>query len=159
MALLLRMIFLSDPINLTSQIWIVLDALVPPSLSEPVAAELDKELWKALEAATDFMVPRGEEEGGYCLRVPEVPAMDSCSYQECVVRLPVRLYGWGLSSRKDSCGPAYLGTLETAVPYMAGMSNICPPLAQSWGGQECWGEAADPTDRWRVLLASGCREG
>ena len=133
--------------------------LVPPSLCEPVAVELDAELWRVLEAATGFSIPRGEEEGGLCLRVPQVPSLDRCSYQEWVVRLPVRLYGWGLRSLADSCGPAYLGTLETALPYMAGLGDICPLLAESWGGPECFGEAANPAERWRVLLSSGCSEG
>ena len=42
---------------------------------------------------------------------------------------------------------------------MAGVGEICPPLAQLWGGEECWGEEADPSQRWRVVLSSGCREG
>ena len=124
-----------------------------------MAAELDEELWRLLEAATGFPIPRGEEDGGLSLRVPAIPALDRKSYQEWVVRLPVRLYGWGVRSLADSCGPAYLGCLETSIPYMAGVGEICPPLAQLWGGEECWGEEADATQRWRVLLTSGCRDG
>ena len=44
--------------------------LVPPSLCTPVAAELDEELWRLLEAVTGFLIPRGEEDGGLSLRVP-----------------------------------------------------------------------------------------
>ena len=132
--------------------------LVPPSIAEPVAAELDEELWRVLEAATGFTIPRGEEEGGLSLRIP-VAGLDKHSFQEQAVRLPVRLYGWGLRSLEDQCGPAYLGCLETALPYMAGLGQICPELAECWGGPECWGKAASHEDRWRVVLASGCREG
>ena len=120
--------------------------LVPPSLCEPVAVELDAELWRVLEAATGFSIPRGEEEGGLCLRVPQVPSLDRCSYQEWVVRLPVRLYGWGLHSLADSCGPAYLGMLETALPYM-GAGGHLPLLAESWGG---------PKRRLTKLRGGGC---
>ena len=56
----------------------------------------------------------------------------------------------------DTCGPAFLGALETAIPYM---SEIAPIMEGVWGGVECWGEGADTGTRWRVLLQSGCREG
>ena len=59
----------------------------------------------------------------------------------------------------EICGPAYLGALETAIPYMAARDMLCPAREPEWGGEECWGEAADPSARWRVLLQSGCIEG
>ena len=73
--------------------------------------------------------------------------------------LPARLHGWGLRSLEANCGPAYLGTLETAIPYMAGLSKVCPQMEQVWGGEDCWGEGADEKNRWRKVLESGCREG
>ena len=106
-----------------------------------------------------FSVPRAGGQGGLKLQVPEVPAMHGQTYQECVVRLPVRLTGWGYRSLKETCGPAYLGTLETALPYMAGLGNICPQLAELWGGRECWGESADKEQRWRTVLESNCSDG
>ena len=65
-----------------------------------------------------------------------------------VVRLPARLHGWGLRSLEANCGPAYLGTLETAIPYMAGLSKVCPQMEQVWGGEDCWGEGADEKNRY-----------
>ena len=132
--------------------------LVPPSLCETVAAELDEELWRMFESTTGLTVPRNQEQGGLCLRVP-VPGLDHRSFQEWAVRLPVRLYGWGLRSLADSCGPAYLGALETALPYMAGLGKVCPELAELWGGEECWSAAASQEDRWRTVLESGCSQG
>ena len=135
--------------------------LVPPSLTQPVAEELDTALWKLFEDTVGFSVPRkgGPVQGGLILQVPEVPALDGTTYQECLVRAPVCQYGWGFRSLKDTCGPAYLGTLETAIPYMAGLGNICPQLAEVWGGRECWGAGADKEKRWRAVLQSGCSEG
>ena len=132
--------------------------LTSPSICEPVAGELDDDLWRIFEAACGFSVPRGREEGGLPLSVP-VPSWDQKSYQECLVRLPVRLYGWGLRSLQSTCGPAYLGCLETALPFMSGLAEICPQLAESWGGRECWGPDSNPATRWRTVLASGCSEG
>ena len=124
-----------------------------------MAVELDTALWRILQSACGFAIPRGAEEGGLELRIPAIPALDHRSYQETVVRLPARLYGWGLRSLEDSCGPAYLATLETAIPYMAGVGKICPQLAELWGGEECWGEDAEEESRWRQVLASGCSVG
>ena len=130
--------------------------LTPPSLCEPVARGLDNALWTILEAACGFKVPRGGEEGGLELRIPEIPNLDHTSFQEWAIRLPARLHGWGFRSLADSCGPAYLATLETAIPFMAGEDGICPQLSTLWGGEECWGEGAPAETRWRQVLASDC---
>ena len=110
--------------------------LTPPSLCEPVARGLDNALWSILESACGFKIPRGGEEGGLELRIPDVPALDHQSFQEWAIRLPARLHGWGLRSLEDSCGPAYLATLETAIPFMSGPKGICNQLSHLWGGEE-----------------------
>ena len=131
----------------------------PPSLCEPVAAELDNSLWRILEAAAGFQIPRGADPGGLTLSIAEVPSLHNRSFQEWAIRLPARTYGWGFRSLQDTCGPAYIGTLETAIPFMAGLGKICPQLEEVWGGEDCWGEHAPVEDRWRRVLESGCREG
>ena len=88
-----------------------------------------------------------------------VNGLDDKSYQEWLVRLPVKLYGWGLRSLKETCGPAYLGALETTIPYMAARGNICPQLEHTWRGSDCWGGGAASQTRWRVVLSSGSQEG
>ena len=60
---------------------------------------------------------------------------------------------------EQSCGPAYLGPLEAAIPYMAAKGKVCPQLAEMWGGEECWGQDGQTEDRWRGILNSGCRDG
>ena len=128
-----------------------------PSICEPVAAWLDTQLWKELEAAVGFSIPRGDrgQEGDVVINVP-VQGISGKSFQEWAVRLPVKLHGWGFRSLAETCIPAYLGTLETSIPRMA---TISPILQQSWGGAECWGDSAPSDARWSTLLASGCREG
>ena len=108
------------------------------------------------EADVGFEVPRGE--AGDSVDCP-VGQLDSQSYQEWIVRLPVKLHGWGLRSLRETCGPAYLGALETAIPFMAARDRLCTLKEADWGGEGCWGEAADPSSRWRVLLQSDCLEG
>ena len=112
--------------------------LVPPSLVEAVARWLDTAIWeRVLGPATGLNIPRGEE-GDSVISCP-VTGLDNMSFQEWVIRLPVKQYGWGLRKMEETCGPAFLGALETAIPYMAGRGNICPQLEQIWGGIDCWG--------------------
>ena len=69
-----------------------------------------------------------------------IEGMTGKTYQEWLDSLPVKKYGWGLRSLKDTCGPAYLG----AIPFMAARYMICP----AWGGEHCWGEGASSDSRW-----------
>ena len=109
--------------------------LVAPSLCEPVAAELDEELWRMFEACTGFTVPRGQEQGGLSLRVP-VPGLDHRSFQEWAVRLPVWFYCRG--------APQPSRLLWSSIPWC---TRDCNPLygrhgeglpgtgrALGWGG-------------------------
>ena len=130
--------------------------LTPPSFCEPVARNLDTALWSILEASCGFKIPRGGEEGGLEIRIPGIPALDQKSFQEWAIRVPARLHGWGFRSLEDSCGPAFLATLETAIPFMSGPNGICPQMSNLWGGDECWGEGAPHESRWRQVLASDC---
>ena len=43
--------------------------------------------------------------------------------------------------------------------FFCGDKGICPQLADSLGGEECFGEEAADNQRWRVMLESGSREG
>ena len=115
-------------------------------------------MWRQLEVATGFTIPRGEEGGDMIVRCP-ITDLDGRSYQEWLIRLPVKLHGWGFRSLRETCGPAYLGALETAIPFMAARDMICPQMAAVWGGEESWAEGAADETRYRVLLQSGCQEG
>ena len=81
------------------------------------------------------------------------------SFQDLMVRLPVKLGGFGFRSLEDTATTAFLGALEQAIPFFPGEAGICPMLEDVMGGQDCFGEDAPSDSRWRVLLASGCREG
>ena len=104
-----------------------------------------------------FDIPQGDrgEEGDVAITVP-VQGASGRSFQEWAVRLPVKLYGWGFRSLEETCIPAYIGTLETAIPRMG---IISPLLVGTWGGAECWGNGAPKESRWSSVLGSGCREG
>ena len=130
---------------------------VHPSLCEPVAEWLDTQLWRELEETVGFDIPRGDrgQEGDVALAIP-VNGLGGRSFQSWAVRLPVKLHGWGFRSLKETCIPAYLGTLETSIPRM---KEISPILINTWGGAETWGTDAPVATRWSKVLESGCREG
>ena len=65
------------------------------------------------------------KQGGLLVRVP-VMRLDGISFQPWAARLSLRMYGWGFSSLQETCGPAYLATLETSIQRMV---EICPILA------------------------------
>ena len=122
-----------------------------------MAEWLDTQLWRELEETVGFDIPRGDrgQEGDVAITVP-VEGLSGKSFQSWVVRLPVKLHGWGFRSLKETCIPAYLGTLETSIPRI---KEISPLMVNTWGGAECWGAGADVAIRWSAVLNSGCREG
>ena len=88
------------------------------------------------------------------LDVP-VTSLQRQPFAEWVVRQPIQLHGAGLTSLKDSCYPAFLGALQQAAPYMGRQ----PELEVVLGGENSWGEEADPGMRWAALLDLGQRDG
>ena len=64
-----------------------------------------------------------------------------------------------MRSLKDTSGPAFIGSIEQAIPFFWGENGICPQLVDQMGGEDCFGEEAPSDNRWRVMLGSGCREG
>ena len=88
-----------------------------------------------------------------------VVGRDGLSFQEWVVRQPVKLGGFGFRSLEDTAGVAFIGAMEQAIPLFHGENGICPQLSQVVGGIESFGDDADPSHRWSILLESGCREG
>ena len=132
--------------------------LVRPSLSRPVAAYLDTQLWRVLEAAVGFRIPRAGhllgEGADFTLDLP-VQGLEGRTFSELVLRQPVKLHGAGFRSLEESCYPAYIGALEQAAPFMASMTA----LQHVVGGEEAWGVDADPANRWAHLLTSGHMDG
>ena len=131
-----------------------------PSVVEPVARWLDSQLWTILETATGLTIPRAASaESWNCVLPVPVVGRQGRTFQESVVRQPVRLGGFGFRSLEDTAGPAFLGALEQSIPSFFGEGGICPQVSGVLGGEESYGDDAPETTRWRVMLNSGCREG
>jgi hypothetical protein len=76
-----------------------------------------------------------------------------------VVRLPVRLGGWGLRSLEETSRAAFIGAVEQAVPSFPGPEGICPQLSNYLGGEDSFGRDVGVEGRWQVMLESGGRIG
>jgi hypothetical protein len=76
-----------------------------------------------------------------------------------VVRLPVKLGGWGLRSLEETSQAAFVGAVEQAVPSFSGPEGICPQLTEYLGGEDCFGEGVGMEGRWQVMLDNGGRLG
>ena len=102
-----------------------------PSDLRPAAAWLDGELWKMLEAAVGTNIPRGEEGRGWeCVLPVPVGGREGRSFASWVVRLPIRLGGWGFRSLVETSLAAFVGAVEQAVPSFTGPQGICPQLSE-----------------------------
>ena len=78
-----------------------------PSVVVPVARWLDEQLWNILETATGFSIPSGATNSSWnCVLPIPVVRRSNRSFQQWVVRQPVRLGGFGLRSLVDTAGPA-----------------------------------------------------
>ena len=131
--------------------------MVHPTLTRPVAAYLDQQLWQVFEAAVGFPVPRRGQVAGETdcnLGVP-VAEVEDRPFAEWVARQPVQLHGAGFRSQEDRCFPAFIGALEQAAPFMAAQHV----LEEVFGGEEAWGEDSDAGTRWATLLSTTHRDG
>ena len=104
-----------------------------------------------LEVATGLNIPRHED---FLVNCP-IDGIQNISYQEWLIRLPIRLHGWGLRSLQETCGPAFLGALETAIPFI----HKNEAMEEFWGGEDYWGINAPYETRWQKLIESGSKEG
>ena len=71
-----------------------------------------------------------------CLDVP-VLRLTGRSYQDWMVRQPVRLGGMGMRSMRDVSLAAFLGSVEQALPHFVGAEGVCQQLTNTGVGTEC----------------------
>ena len=129
-------------------------SLCYPSDIREAARHLDFVLWGVLQKATGLQIPRVDEGLGWecCPRVP-VNGLEDSSYQEWLVRQPVKLQGLGLRSSVDTSPIAFIGALEMSVPSFVGEEGLCRQLEPMVGNEIAGAK------RWQTLLQSGTRTG
>ena len=115
---------------------------------------MDNLLYNMLEGATDLDIPRLDMGRGVecCPQLP-VTRQQGKSYQDWMVRLPIRLGGMGMRSMVDISLAAFIGSVEQALPHFVGADGVCQQLTNILG------DMRDTGNRWRELIASGSRTG
>ena len=88
-----------------------------------MATWLDSQLWGVLEAAAGFQIPRQVGNRGWDCGL-EVPGREGKTFQEWVVRQPIKMGGLGLRSLAETCSVAYLSSLEKTILSFAGENGI-----------------------------------
>ena len=129
-------------------------SLCYPSDMVEAARKMDQVLHRMMEKASALRIPTVEEGRGLecCLALPITRHQDR-SYQDWMLRMPVRLGGFGLRSLEDISLPAFMGSVEQALPHFLGVDGMFPHLAPVLGMVE------EGSTRWRGLLESKCRTG
>ena len=95
---------------------------------------MDKLLHRMFESATGLSIPRVDRGRGVeCCPAPPVNRQQNKSYQDWMVRLPIRLGGMGLRSMDDIKLAAYIGSVEQALPNFIGDDGICQQLTTTIG--------------------------
>ena len=108
--------------------------LVYPSLVREAASMIDNVLWRVMETAAGGQIPRTDEGKGWeCVIDPPIDSLRGRSFQEWVVRQPVKMGGMGLRSLADLSPAAYIGAVEQAVPCFTGIRGVCPVLSNVVG--------------------------
>ena len=118
------------------------------------AEEMDKILVSMVESATDLFIPMIDEGRGveHCPGT-EITRLRSKSYQNWMIRMPVRLGGMGLRSVVETRLAAFIGGIEQSVCHFVGEAGICPQLTQVLG------DMSMPASRWEGMVASNSRTG
>ena len=128
-------------------------SLCYPSDIAPIAKYIDSVLWSVLERASGQHVPRKEEEFGFeCVLDIPVDSMAGHSFQDLLVRSPIKLRGFGLRSLADTAPVAFIGAAELALPSFSGEKGVCRQL------ENLVGHGSDVGDSWwKCLLKSNCQ--
>ena len=129
-------------------------ALCYPNDMAEAASQMDQLLYNMLEGACDLDIPRVDMGRGVecCPQVP-VTRVQGKSYQDWMVRLPIRLGGMGMRSMVDISLAAFIGSVEQSLPHFVGADGVCQQLTTIIGDMRNTGR------RWRELLDSGSRTG
>ena len=109
-------------------------SLCYPSDMAEAARQMDQLLWSMVEKATNLSIPKVEEGRGVecCLQLPVTRHLGR-TYQDWMLRTPVRLGGFGLRSMEDISLPAFMGAVEQSLPHFLGEEGIFPQLATTLG--------------------------
>ena len=92
-------------------------SLCYPADMAVAAREMDRLLWSMVERAAGLSIPNLEEGRGVeCVLTVPIARQTGRSYQDCLVRTPVRHGGLGMRSMADVSLLGFMGGLEQSMP-------------------------------------------
>ena len=109
-------------------------------------------MWGVLEQIVGSHIPRKSEGHSWeCVLDVPVANLNGRSFQEWVIRQPVRFGGFGLRSQIETSPVAFIGALRQILPSFSGEKGICPQLEH----------LISPNSKniWQPLIESRCRTG
>ena len=129
-------------------------SLCYPSDIREAAIDMDNLLSSMLKSAAGLNVPMLDEGRGveHCPD-PGISRLAGKSYQNWMIRTPVRLGGMGLRSVAETSLAAFIGGVEQSVPHFVGEGGTCQQLGTVLG------DMLNCSTRWAEMLSSGCRTG
>ena len=124
-----------------------------PSQVKSAAERMDTLQNRILDSLAGTHIPMQalNNEWAISLPVPDIN-LQLRSYQQWVIRQPVKMGGLGIRSNVETRLAAYIGGLEQALPHFVGEGGVCKQLTMLIGDM-------DGESRWQTLLQSGCRTG
>ena len=83
--------------------------------------------------------------------------MHGLSFQQLVVRQPIKMGGMGLKSLVQIRSAAFVGSVEQFVPELGTSAGLCTELIYMFGGDDRFARGSPVNNRWRFILRSGRR--
>ena len=124
-----------------------------PSHTKIIAERMDILQNRILESLVGQDIPVNAINNGWAIPLPvPVETLQTRSFQQWVIRQPVKMGGLGIRSNVETRLAAFVGGLEQALPHFVGEDGICKQLSQILGNLE-------DGNRWETLLQSGSRTG
>ena len=94
------------------------------------AQRMDKLQMNVMETILGMKIPlEGEGLGWECPLVLPIQGLEGRSFQQWVLRQPVKAGGFGLRSNLETSPAAFIGGLEQALPHFTGERGVCQQLA------------------------------
>ena len=82
---------------------------------------------RALEACLGSQIPEGG--GSDCvIEGPAATSIHELSFQQLVVRLPIKMGGLGVRNQEQLRYAAFVGAVEQCVPQIGISTGLCPAL-------------------------------
>lgn len=129
--------------------------LVYPSQMKKAAARMDNLILSVIQKLLGCPIPMEENyENWNCPINVSISGLKRRSFQNWILRLPIRLGGLGIRSNLETSPAAFIGGVEQALPHFTKDSLICSNLEDQIGNF-----SGESNSRWTTLVQSGCRTG